>query len=309
MALLGMLIAVLLVMGMTGIGFIPLPVIKATTMHIPVILGAVLLGPGAGAVLGGAFGLCSIWANTITPGLLSFAFSPFMSTTGFPGMVKSVWIALGCRILFGWLAGWIWKLLKQLKVRDLEALPVTGAVATICHTLLVMGSIYILLAQQYADAKHNVYAYLLRENNVTRFSDDGEPHGTAGLPVLDVLRKEGVTDVAVVVTRYFGGILLGTGGLVRAYSQAAKMALDAAGKSTMEKLLVFSLRVNYSDLQKIEPILENYTMIRLDTAYADDVRLSAAMREGEYPALEKALTERTNGRAILKLEGEQFACL
>ena len=163
--------------------------------------------------------------------------------------------------------------------------------------------------KQNADAKHNVYAYLLRENNVTRFSDDGEPHGTAGLPVLDVLRKEGVTDVAVVVTRYFGGILLGTGGLVRAYSQAAKMALDAAGKSTMEKLLVFSLRVNYSDLQKIEPILENYTMIRLDTAYADDVRLSAAMREGEYPALEKALTERTNGRAILKLEGEQFAAL
>ena len=153
MATLAMLCGVLVVLGMTGIGFIPLPVIKATTMHIPVILGAVLLGPGAGAVLGGAFGLCSIWANTITPGLLSFAFSPFMSTTGFPGMVKSVWIALGCRILFGWLAGWIWKLLKQLKVRDLVALPVTGAVATVCHTLLVMGSIYILLAQQYADAK------------------------------------------------------------------------------------------------------------------------------------------------------------
>ena len=153
MVLLGMLIAVLLVMGMTGIGFIPLPVIKATTMHIPVILGAVLLGPGAGAVLGGAFGLCSIWANTTTPGLLSFAFSPFMSTTGFPGMVKSVWIALGCRILFGWLAGWIWKLLKKLKMGDLAALPVTGAVATVLHTLLVMGSIYVLLAQQYADAK------------------------------------------------------------------------------------------------------------------------------------------------------------
>ncbi len=154
MVLLGMLVAVLLVMGMTGIGFIPLPVIKATTMHIPVILGAVLLGPGAGAILGGAFGLCSIWANTTTPGLLSFAFSPFMSTTGFPGMVKAVWIALGCRILFGWLAGWIWKLLKKLKTNDLVALPVTGAVATVCHTLLVMGSIYILLAQQYADAKN-----------------------------------------------------------------------------------------------------------------------------------------------------------
>ena len=154
LVLLGMLIAVLLVMGMTGIGFIPLPVIKATTMHIPVILGAVLLGPTAGAVLGGAFGLCSIWANTTAPGLLSFAFSPFMSTTGFPGMVKSVWIALGCRILFGWLAGWIWKLLKKLKMGDMVALPVTGAVATIFHTLLVMGSIYVLLAQQYAEAKN-----------------------------------------------------------------------------------------------------------------------------------------------------------
>lgn len=154
MVLLGMLIAVLLVMGMTGIGFIPLPVIKATTMHIPVILGAVLLGPGAGAILGGAFGLCSMWTNTTAPGLLSFAFSPFMSTTGFPGMVKAVWIALGCRILFGWLAGWIWRLLKKLKMNDLAALPVTAALSSICHTLLVMGSIYILLAAQYAQAKN-----------------------------------------------------------------------------------------------------------------------------------------------------------
>ena len=77
MAMLAMLCGVLLVMGMTGIGFIPLPVIKATTMHIPVILGAILLGPRAGAVLGALFGLCSIWTNTTTPGLLSFAFSPF----------------------------------------------------------------------------------------------------------------------------------------------------------------------------------------------------------------------------------------
>lgn len=165
------------------------------------------------------------------------------------------------------------------------------------------------IKKQYADAKHNVYAYLLRENNITRFSDDGEPHGTAGLPVLDVLRKEGVTDVAVVVTRYFGGILLGTGGLVRAYSQGAKMALDAAGKSVVEKLLVFSLRVNYSDLQKAEPILDNQILLKLDTVYADDVTITAAIREAEYPPLEKALTERTNGRAILKVEGERFDCI
>lgn len=151
---LAMLTGILLVMGMTGIGFIPLPVIKATTMHIPVILGAILLGPSAGAILGAAFGLCSIWANTTTPGLLSFAFSPFMTTEGFPGVLKSLWIALGCRILLGVAAGWLWKGLKKLKLPDLVALPVSAAIATIFHTVAVMGSIYLLLAQQYANAKN-----------------------------------------------------------------------------------------------------------------------------------------------------------
>ena len=154
MALLAMLCGVLLVMGMTGIGFIPLPVIKATTMHIPVILGAVLLGPKAGAFLGAVFGFCSIWANTTTPGLLSFAFSPFMTTEGLVGVAKSLWIGLGCRILFGVLAGWFWILFRKLLKNENAALAVTAAVATICHTLLVMGSIYLLLTQQYAAAKN-----------------------------------------------------------------------------------------------------------------------------------------------------------
>ena len=154
MATLAMLCGVLLVMGMTGIGFIPLPVIKATTMHIPVILGAILLGPGAGAALGAVFGLCSIWANTTTPGLLSFAFSPFMTTEGLPGVAKSLWIALGCRILFGLVAGFLWKLIKKIAKQDYIALPVTAVVATLCHTIFVMGSIYLLLAQQYAAAKN-----------------------------------------------------------------------------------------------------------------------------------------------------------
>ena len=154
MATLAMFCGILLVMGATGIGFIPLPVIKATTMHIPVILGAILLGPAAGAVLGGVFGLCSIWANTTSPGLLAFAFSPFMTTEGLPGVLKSLWIALGCRILLGVIAGWLWKGLKRVLKQDYLALPVTAAVATICHTILVMGSIYLLLAQQYAQAKN-----------------------------------------------------------------------------------------------------------------------------------------------------------
>ena len=154
MATLAMLCGVLLVMGMTGIGFIPLPVIKATTMHIPVILGAILLGPKAGGILGAVFGLCSIWANTTTPGLLSFAFSPFMTTEGLVGVAKSLWIALGCRILFGLLAGWLWVLFRKLLKSEYAALPVTAALSTICHTLLVMGSIYALLTQQYAAAKN-----------------------------------------------------------------------------------------------------------------------------------------------------------
>jgi len=154
MATLAMLCGVLLVMGMTGIGFIPLPVIKATTMHIPVILGAILLGPKAGTVLGAVFGLCSIWANTTTPGLLSFAFSPFMSTEGLVGVVKSLWISLGCRMLFGALAGWLWMGFRKVVKNEYAALPLTAAVATVCHTLLVMGSIYLLLTQQYAEAKN-----------------------------------------------------------------------------------------------------------------------------------------------------------
>lgn len=154
MSTLAMLCGILLVMGMTGIGFIPLPVIKATTMHIPVILGAILLGPRAGAVLGTVFGMCSIWANTTTPGLLSFAFSPFMTTEGLVGVAKSLWIALGCRVLFGALAGWLWMIFRKVLKTEYAALPITAAVSTICHTLLVMGSIYVLLTQQYAEAKN-----------------------------------------------------------------------------------------------------------------------------------------------------------
>ena len=188
MAALAMLSAVLLVMGMTGIGFIPLPVIKATTMHIPVILGAILLGPGAGAALGGVFGLCSIWANTTTPGLLSFAFSPFMTTDGLPGVAKSLWIALGCRILFGLVAGLLWKLIKKLSVKDYIALPVTAVVSTLCHTVFVMGSIYFLLAQQYAAAK-NVAIGAVFGLVMGTITDSGIPEAIVAAILVTVIGK------------------------------------------------------------------------------------------------------------------------
>ena len=146
--------AVVVLMASTPLGMIQLPVIKATTAHIPVILGAILLGPAAGAVLGGVFGLCSLVSNTVAPTVLSFAFSPFLSTTGLPGALKAIWISVGCRILVGLGAGWLWLGLKKLKAHDFTALPIVGFVGSMLNTVLVMGSIYLLLAQQYAEAKN-----------------------------------------------------------------------------------------------------------------------------------------------------------
>lgn len=97
------------------------------------------------------------------------------------------------------------------------------------------------IRRRFSDARHNVYAYALRGNGISRFSDDGEPHGTAGLPTLDVLRKGGIVDAVAVTTRYFGGILLGTGGLVRAYSLAASMAVERAGVCEMAACAFFPL--------------------------------------------------------------------
>lgn len=151
---LALLIGVIIVLANTPLGMIQLPIIKATTIHIPVILGAVLLGPAAGAVLGATFGVCSMVSNTVAPTLLSFAFSPFLSTTGLAGAAKTIWISVGCRILIGVAAGWLWIALKRVKVNDLIALPVVGFIGSMVNTALVMGSIYFLFAQQYAEAKN-----------------------------------------------------------------------------------------------------------------------------------------------------------
>lgn len=145
--------AIVILLANTPLGMIQLPVIKATTVHIPVILGAILLGPLAGSILGGVFGICSMISNTTAPTLLSFAFSPFMSMTGIPGAAKAVWISVGCRILIGLISGWLWILLKKCKVNTIIALPVTGFAGAMTNTVFVMGSIYFLLAKEYAAAK------------------------------------------------------------------------------------------------------------------------------------------------------------
>ena len=122
--------AIVIVLANTPLGMIQLPIIKATTVHIPVILGAILLGPAAGAILGGVFGICSLISNTMAPTLLSFAFSPFMSTTGIPGAIKAVWISVGCRILIGVAAGWLWILFSKqyAEAKDVAVSAVWGLV-------------------------------------------------------------------------------------------------------------------------------------------------------------------------------------
>lgn len=159
---------------------------------------------------------------------------------------------------------------------------------------------------EHRKAKHNVYAYILREDNISRYSDDGEPQGTAGVPVLDVLKKRGLTDVCVVVTRYFGGILLGGGGLVRAYSHAASLACDAA--HIMDMCLCHRLKISadYGMYGKISYILPNYETITVNSDFGSDVVLEILVLSEKLEALVKELTEITNGTANIEDCGELF---
>ena len=154
MVTLALMAAIVILLANTPLGMIQLPIIKATTVHIPVIIGAVLLGPAAGAVLGGVFGICSMISNTQAPTLLSFAFSPFLSTTGFAGVLKAIWISIGCRIMIGVVAGWVWRGFRKTNVPRVAALAATGFIGSMTNTILVMGSIYLLFAQQYAEVKN-----------------------------------------------------------------------------------------------------------------------------------------------------------
>ncbi|MDO4562430.1 MAG: YigZ family protein [Clostridia bacterium] len=159
---------------------------------------------------------------------------------------------------------------------------------------------------KHRDASHNVYAYCVRENNMSRYSDDGEPQGTAGLPVLDVIRKENLTDICIVVTRYFGGVLLGTGGLVRAYSKSAKLGVDAAVRVEMTKRAIVTVRTDYRTHQKLEYALRERGFDVRDTAFAESVVITIAPREEELDALCALVTDSTQGSSRPEKIGEEF---
>lgn len=162
------------------------------------------------------------------------------------------------------------------------------------------------LKKQYADARHNVWAYLLRGGIVARYSDDGEPQGTAGVPVLDVLRKSGAEDVCMVVTRYFGGILLGAGGLVRAYSHTAALALEEARIITYEKYDEITLTCSYSDYQKLSAELPKYGAVVDGTDFADDVVMRFALKQAQTADLLAKIREMSAGKIVPAVTGARF---
>ncbi len=159
---------------------------------------------------------------------------------------------------------------------------------------------------KYWDATHNVYAYILREGGVKRFSDDGEPQGTAGIPSLDVLQKAGITDVVTVVTRYFGGTLLGAGGLVRAYSHGVKVALDAAHIMNMRVCCQVELETDYSLYGKITYILPKYPLVVEDTQFGVAVKIILTIAADWYDRFKRELDDLTNATVFPYITVEEL---
>ena len=162
------------------------------------------------------------------------------------------------------------------------------------------------IRSEYPDARHNVYAYVIDENNIFRYSDDGEPSGTAGMPVLDTIRKSGLVDVIVVVTRYFGGTLLGTGGLVHAYGTSATEGLKAAGIVTRSLCDIVDARVNYSMLGSVQHKLMTDGYMLEDTIYGEDVTFRICSPIHTTAALIAELTDLTNGTAVCETTDKKY---
>ena len=156
-------------------------------------------------------------------------------------------------------------------------------------------------------ARHNCYAYVLRDGSISRYSDDGEPQGTAGPPILDVIQKSGVSDACIVVTRYFGGILLGKGGLTRAYSTGASIALNAAKLMIMCDAYQLVLTLDYSLYDKVNYVLPDYEIKVLSTDYADKVKITLIVKEELCESLSAKLVDISNGNIVIDKSAKFYA--
>ena len=158
------------------------------------------------------------------------------------------------------------------------------------------------IKKKHKDATHNVWAYTVGKTmNIQRYSDDGEPQGTAGIPTLEVIKKEDLRDVVVVVTRYFGGVKLGAGGLVRAYTKGAKVGIDAA--KVIEKVMYKEVRIkiDYNQLGKVQNEIMNMNYFVKDTVYEDNVEIIVYSRLDEVEKLVDKITDITSATAIISL--------
>lgn len=152
------------------------------------------------------------------------------------------------------------------------------------------------IRQKHWDATHNVYAYCIREGNIKRYSDDGEPQGTAGMPTLNVLTQEDITDCVVVVTRYFGGILLGGGGLVRAYSHSAKLGVDASGIITLMPWIKYTVSVDYTFYNKMDSLIRDLGGVVENSDFGENVTLEFRIKQEATEKLFKDCADLTNGK-------------
>lgn len=181
-----------------------------------------------------------------------------------------------------------------------------GSIAPACEVEEAMDFVNAKKSE-YKDATHNVWAYLLK-NGQKRYSDDGEPQGTAGVPCLEVLEKSGVCDICVVVTRYFGGILLGGGGLCRAYSHGAAIAVAAAQKKLMEPSLRVRLSCDYGLYGKLTYVLPDFDVRIEESLFEEVVTITLTVRKSTFDRLLKVLTELSNGKLMPVVIEELFYC-
>lgn len=163
------------------------------------------------------------------------------------------------------------------------------------------------IRRKHRRARHNVYAYLLREGNISRYSDDGEPQGTAGTPILDVLQKKKLTDICCIVTRYFGGVLLGANGLVRAYSHSTALAVEQAQIQVMLPCYPVSIQVDYSLYGKITYHLPQTNLIQKHVSFEDQAKLNLLVRDTLWPSLQKELIDLTGNNIRIQTGSLEYA--
>ena len=160
-----------------------------------------------------------------------------------------------------------------------------------------------LIKKKYHDASHHVYAYVITDGSVARYSDDGEPQGTGGIPMLNAIKMSGASDCCIVVTRYFGGTLLGTGGLSRAYGGVARLAIEAAGIAEYEEYALLRVLMSYSDYQRITSQLMKLGACEESSSFGADVECVYSVKQANADAFSSRLTEMTAGRVKISSDG------